>query len=54
MTSLPEIRLNTEFINGLNETTDIVTQNLTQRFVHLRLIAFASQVRAELDVQIRY
>lgn len=38
----PEARFDTEFIDGLNETAHVVTQNLTKDFVdapHFRLTA---------------
>jgi hypothetical protein len=36
LTSLQESRFYSEFVNGLNKATDIVTENLAQHFVNLR------------------
>ena len=46
----PERRLNAEFQNRLNETTDIVAKNLTQSFVNLGHLGLASQTVSELCV----
>lgn len=48
MTSRPESRLNAKFINGLNETADIVTKNLAQDFVNLRCRCLALETFAKL------
>ena len=43
-------RLYIKFINGLNEATNIMTQNLAQDFVPLRHVALASQAFAKLGL----
>lgn len=44
----PKCRLNAEFVNELNETTDVMTQNLAQRLVRLRGYSLAPQAFAKL------
>jgi hypothetical protein len=35
-------------VNGLNETADVMTQNLAQQFIRLRLVSLAAERAAKL------
>jgi hypothetical protein len=37
-----------QFVNGLNETADVMRQHLAQRFVDLRCFGFAAETVAKL------
>jgi hypothetical protein len=45
----PKRRLNAKFVNELNGTAQIMTQDVAQHFVNLRRLCLASQPLAELS-----
>lgn len=38
----PEVRLNTKFVDGLNKTTKVMAQHLTEHFISLRDYCFTT------------
>ena len=46
----PERRFDAEFVNGLNEATEIMRQDFTHRFVDLRRARLAAEPVAKLGL----